>query len=491
MLKINSTLICMSALVFTLTVRAEELPAGTTIEARLLVSTGSRISHAGDSVRAAVIAPVFLDGRLVLPQGTIVSGIVDRVQRLRFGLRHRTAVIEYRFDSLRFESGENIPVETRLVEVETAKERVDPVGLVGGIHPSANLSSAVSLYAMPFLYAEPVLAIPAFGIKSLIARTPDPEIYFPAGTEIVLRLTNSVQVRESQSARIGGFTAFLPEEISAIEAALEQPSMQRAQQNGGEAADLVNIVFLGNRDQIKRAFQAAGWATARRHSAKSLYCIYQGLVERIGDREAPMSNLTLGGALPDISYQKGLDTLSKRHHLRLWAQPKSDRTVWLSAATEDVALRVAKMRITHATDPHIDNERAKILNDLAFAGCVDAAALLPPPPGRADFSKDGPTITDGSVAVIRLNDCRNPRAMPVLPAPQHGRAVRGLIAFRNDIVRSNIVFTSYSTARSLFLHSASLAKSESRRMKANQEHESVWVRTSLLDVAQPRILRAQ
>ncbi|MDQ2777242.1 MAG: hypothetical protein M3Y57_20345, partial [Acidobacteriota bacterium] len=226
--EINPVLICVSALVFALALRAEELPAGTTIEARLLVSTGSRLSHVGDPVTAAVIAPVIVNGRLVLPQGTIVSGTVDKVQRLGFGLKHRTADIQYRFDSLRLNGGEIVPIDTRVIEVETAKEHVNSVGLVGGIHPAANLSSAVSLYALPFLYATPFLALPAYGIKSLIARTPDPEIYFPAGTEIVLRLTDLAQVQGGTSLRVAGDSQFSPEEISDVQRLLADRSKRQA-----------------------------------------------------------------------------------------------------------------------------------------------------------------------------------------------------------------------------------------------------------------------
>lgn len=44
------------------------LPAGTRLEARLSVPTGSRISHAGDPIEATVIAPVFGDGQLLMEQ---------------------------------------------------------------------------------------------------------------------------------------------------------------------------------------------------------------------------------------------------------------------------------------------------------------------------------------------------------------------------------------------------------------------------------------
>jgi len=42
---------------------AQDLPAGTALEARLSVTTGSSISHRGDPIEATIIAPVSVGGR--------------------------------------------------------------------------------------------------------------------------------------------------------------------------------------------------------------------------------------------------------------------------------------------------------------------------------------------------------------------------------------------------------------------------------------------
>src|SRR2546423_316384 len=101
----------------------EILPAGTRFEARLSTPTGSRISHPGDPIEATVIAPVLADGRLVIPQGAIVLGVVERVERLGLGLKHLTSGIEYRFDTVQLPDSTRIPVQAHVVQVETAKER--------------------------------------------------------------------------------------------------------------------------------------------------------------------------------------------------------------------------------------------------------------------------------------------------------------------------------------------------------------------------------
>ena len=67
-----------------------------------------------------------------------------------------------------------------------------------------------------------------------------------------------------------------------------------------------------------------------------------------------------------------------------------------------------------------------------------------------------PILTDGGVAVIQLNDCIHPNLMPgvsdVSAFHQRGRLARALHAFRDDLVGSNILFTTYNTLKLLKKH---------------------------------------
>jgi hypothetical protein len=152
--------------------------------------------------------------------------------------------------------------------------------------------------------------------------------------------------------------------------------------------------------------------------------------------------------------QKSLDTVEKRHHVRLWQDP-TQAGIWLGAAAEDDGFRFEQTHWTHSTDPNIDRERAKIVNDLAFTGCVNAAELVLRPAADPvqDPKAEHPILTDGDVAVIRLNDCVHPDLMAGVgeksAVPRHGRLARTLPAFRDDLVRSNILSTTYNTFRLL------------------------------------------
>jgi hypothetical protein len=449
---------------------AEILPAGTRLEARLSMPTGSRISHPGDPIRALVIAPVFGGRRLLIPQGAVVSGTIENVYRAGLGLKRLTSGIEYRFDTVRLPAGTRIPIEARVAEVETAKERVSADGGIGGISPTANLSSSVAFYSLPLVCLDPELGAPIWAVKVLIARSPDPEIYFPAGTELVLRLTGETDI-PSIRAMPDAMAPLSEADLGQADRILAKLPQQRTDRGGNHPSDWVNMLFLGNRESIDRAFQAAGWAGAQRHSPMAVYRMYHCMVQRMGYRTAPMGYLTLNGVTADAEYQKSLNTFSKRHHLRLWKQGQED--AWLSAATEDVGYAFRRMHLTHRTDPLIDNERAKVLNDLAFTGCVDAATLMT----RERAGDEGARVvdTDGKIAVVRMNDCRNPRTMPGEPAHSRPRGrprpIQALVALRNDLLRTNPVSFACNTVRRLRAH---------RDIRENGL-SSRWIRPSVLD----------
>ena len=128
---------------------ARDLPAGTTLEARLSTPTGSRISHTGNQVEGKTIAPIGFRGEILVPQGSTLFGSVESVERFGLGLKQITARIRYQFHTLRLPNGDTIPIQTELLEVETAKERVDVDGTVRGIHPAASLSSSLALFYRP------------------------------------------------------------------------------------------------------------------------------------------------------------------------------------------------------------------------------------------------------------------------------------------------------------------------------------------------------
>ncbi len=477
-LSVTLAIVALTFLGLLLPLEAAVLTAGTNLEIRLSAAAGSRISHQGDGIEGVVIAPVFGNGRIVIPPRSTVSGYVESVDRVGLGIRHSTAKLQCRFDSLQLPGGVVVPIEAQVVEVETAKERVTSDGAIGGMQPMASLSSGIS-FAISAVTKTTAFAAPAIGLKFLVARSPDPEIFLPSGTDLILELTKDTPVI---TAAIGGIvpSPLSSEESQKVKQLLESVPDQQASRSDERKADLLNILLLGSADQIDRAFYGAGWAGEQSHSVMALYRMFHCLVERMGYSTAPMAKLTLNGFAADRAYQKSLNTFAKRHHIRLWNQDHSG--LWLGAATEDVSYTIRRMHLTHATAPEIDNERAKIVNDLWMTGCVDAASLVERRSLKPVDEKGHALHTDDSIAVLRINDCTTPRATSTVSARNRPRprAIQVLAAVGNDVTRSNPVSLAYFMGKSLagssyFHHGVA--------QSPKFEPQLSWRRPSVIDVA--------
>jgi hypothetical protein len=343
-----------------------------------------------------------------------------------------------------------------LAAVEEARETVSDTGAVIGIHPGASFSTGVSGVFTLLFIGEPEFRLPVLAFKFLAARSPDAEITFPAGTEMLLRLTHNVELPNQASDRptVPLVTVSQGDRLQSMLATLPQ---QQTSGDGKGPSDLINIVLQGSQQAIERAFRAAGWDGSEPHGVMALYHMYHCVVQRVGYRMAPMATLKFNGNPSDVTFQKSLDTFAKRHHIRLWRGPQPD--LWLGAATEDIKYKFRALGVTHATDRYIDNERAKIVNDLVFTGCIDRGALVPRP--SLNTVRGGPqsVFTDGDVAVLQLNTCDSPRVMPSDPQTRRPvRAVRLALAVTEDIVRSNPVSVGYAMTKSMFESSKVPAK---------------------------------
>jgi hypothetical protein len=417
------------------------------LEVRLSTPAGSRISKPGDRVNAAIIAPILAEDRQVLLEDANISGEIDSVQPLGFGLKHGIARVDFRFGRLTLSDGRKFPIFTTVRGVENARERVDEMGRIVGILPTANLSSGIS-FAISTLLLHTELTAPIAIVKVIAVRSPDSEIYLPVGTELVVELERPVSIDLPPSVRQTA-SPVSDDDRERVQKFLAAAPVQQTMLGRTRSSDLVNILLLGTPEQVEVAFTRAGWTGENRRGVMALYRMYCGLVQRTGYRMAPMAPLTLNGVRATRTYQKSLDTVAKRHHVRLWNQADSD--VWLAAASEDIGFTVRDMHVTHAIDPQIDNERAKVVNDLWFTGCVQAASLLPRQSLRVVAHRRPPLETDGEIAVLRLNDCDVPSTGGRRDT-RRTRAAEALVAAGMDIARANPLTLGLLSFRSVAEH---------------------------------------
>ena len=245
------------------------------MEVRLLNPVSSYTSKTGTEIEALLATPLCANSIQMVPEGAVVRGRVSRVHRVGIGLIHETARLDLEFNEIRFPDGRSYPLETRLVGVDSARERVDSHGGIHGIRATAALGNRAGQRLAFAALGNPLLMVPAFVVSTALFRFPDPEISYPEGTEIYL------EVRFSES--LAGLAACAypqpessPEvaELHRLVAALPAWSYSVRQR---QPMDLVDLVFVGSamswrvpsrrRDGPARA--ATRWARALPPFARS------------------------------------------------------------------------------------------------------------------------------------------------------------------------------------------------------------------------------
>jgi len=190
---------------------------------------------------------------------------------------------------------------------------------------------------------------------------------------------------------------------------------------GGKDSDVVNLLFVGSRDQVEDAFTAAGWRTADANSKNAFFKQFGAFLTFSNYPNMPVSRQLLSGQLQDMTWQKSFNSYGKREHLRLWSQSKTiqGEQAWLSAYTRETsaALSMKYHKFIHHIDRNLDDGINMLVRDLALTGCVESVCQLPRPnlPQTMLNSTGDEMHTDGNLTVVHLKSC----AMPVMQYPRN------------------------------------------------------------------------
>ncbi|HLJ50099.1 MAG TPA: LssY C-terminal domain-containing protein [Bryobacteraceae bacterium] len=437
-----------------------QAPSGAPLHVRLTKPVGSFASKPGTAIRAVVIAPLIVADQLLVPSGAMVTGEVKSVHKVGFGIRHETAEIKLGFDHIELPNGDRIPIEARVQQVDNGRERVTADGRIQRLRSTSTISYRATGYIRQALLWSVHAELAEWLVRSMIVQVPEPEIYYPAGTEMTLGLTQPLLTGPTES--------FLPEPRRLTEDewfsmfGLVDALPFRTQSADSKPSDLINLLLIGSQEQVTEAFKAAGWEQARAMCMRARMRGIEAFIEGLGYRDAPMSSLFLDQSEPDMSWEKGLNDFSKRHHIRLWkrAETWDGKEVWIGAATRDVDFAYLRpgRTFTHKVEENIDAERDKIVADLAFTSYADVAdwadrSGVP----RSTSNATGDLMnTDGRVAIVELRDCVTPRLAVEVPddeaLPAHGNkmyrfARREILSARNDLLRTNIYWRSFEGGR--------------------------------------------
>jgi opacity protein-like surface antigen len=324
------------------------------------------------------------------------------------------------------------------------------------------LSNRTSGIVGSLAFGDPIAAIFATAGSASVLRFSEPEIVLPTGTELLAQLTAPVDLPAAEAQTVPPLVTTADERQQLGEVVHRLPFRTITEGKKELPSDFTNLAFIGSAAALERAFAAAGWVVVDSLSAESTYGTIRSVAENQGYRRAPMSILLLDGKPPDYAYAKTLNTFSKRHHLRIWTSKETwqGQPVWTSSSTHDIGIGFSKKNKTfiHLIDSNIDNERAKVVNDIIYTGCVTGEQLVTRPwlPKDAKNGTGEELITDGRIAVLRLNDCQHPidaaSGQESIALRTRGnrfdRTTRQtVLTLKNNIVRDNVGVMAYSGIR--------------------------------------------
>ena len=440
---------------------ADTIPAGTRLEIRIQQPISSYSTRAGAKISGILISPVNEGGKIVVPLGTTIQGSVVSVRKVGLGFAHETAEVELRFDQLVFSDGTSAPVQVRITAVENAREGINKKGRIQGIRSTSTLSNRASGIVGTLAFGDPIAAIFTTAGSASVLRFSEPEITLPSGAELLAEVVAPVDLPADKTQTLPPIVDSDDGRQDLGEMVHKLPFRTFTAGKKELPSDFTNLIFIGSGAALERAFAASGWVIVDDLSAESTYSTIRSVAENQGYRRAPMSILLLNGQAPDFAYAKTLNTFSKRHHLRVWKTKETwhGEPVWTSSSTHDIGIGFSKKEKTfiHLIDTNIDNERAKVVNDLIYTSCIFSVQLVTRPwlPKDAKNGTGEDLVTDGRVAVLELNGCDHPvdeTSTETATLRTHGnrfdRTTRQtVLTLKNNILRDNVGVMAYTGIR--------------------------------------------
>jgi hypothetical protein len=436
----------------------ENIPAGKSFWVRLLDPVASYSSKPGTFVRAVLIQSPDCDGAPVFPAGLEVDGQVVSARKVGLGFIHETASLEILFDRIVTADGSVLPIASQVMEVDNARERVSKGkihGILATYTPQGRITDGLGHLPSFNPYSAPSLIV-----YRLFTVLPEPEIYLPPGTDLRLRLNVPLYVGDQPELPQ---VSFQMDELERGDVEmLLQKNTTRTYTGKGKAADLVNVLFVGSREQMDQAYRTAGWMNADRISTRSVLREFRAFLNLSNYPSAPITTQYLQGQRQDVTWEKSFNSYSRRDHVRLWEQPGTvlGQDAWLGSYSRETsaALSITQHKFIHHLDRNLDDGVNMLVRDLTLAGCVKSVQLLPRPELHETFvNATGDEMrTAGALTVVQFADCANSRteytrANPLIPIHPRSRLVRYLrtqvLLYKGDVVRGNLIYSGYYVGR--------------------------------------------
>ncbi len=235
--------------------------------------------------------------------------------------------------------------------------------------------------------------------------------------EVTYNFTFSVSVPgfRSDYSRIDFDTLYDPDSLvhvgteEELRRVLEQLPCCAANRAGNAVGDPLNLVLVGNPDDVFAALSRRGWRPTEQTYAAAIWRTIRSFVFRSRYQYSPVSPLYVFGRRQDIAGQKARGTVNLRNHARFWLTPIFFRgqTVWIGQISRDIGVRfiLGLPPTTHKIDPDVDEARVGLIQDLAYSQALARFAFVkgvggaPRDQPRSNLTDD-PYFTDGLRAVL-------------------------------------------------------------------------------------------
>jgi hypothetical protein len=175
-----------------------------------------------------------------------------------------------------------------------------------------------------------------------------------------------------------------------------------------DMGDPLNLVVIGDPDDVYYAFIRAGWDETETVNKASSWKTIRSFIGGGEYRYSPVSALYVFGRPQDVAFQRARDNIHERNHLRLWMSPYryEGKPVWMGQISRDIGVRFTKKTITtHKIDPDVDETREFLLENLAYSQALQKFAYVrgvgeaPLDQPRGNLTGD-PYFTDGYRLVL-------------------------------------------------------------------------------------------
>ena len=322
-------------------------PTQTPVKLQLSETVSSAHAHPGDRLDFIVARDVNIEGFTVIPAGTVASRSVTGVKGKRLlGIGGDVAL---KLDSVELANGDRVGLHARLNVKGRSRTKLMAAGMIAT--------------GLVFLPATPVLLLTR-GHDSTVLKSTEITAHIDAATSV---LSARLKPSQERSSELDTMMDYLPPRVFNAE---------------GREGDMLNLVLVGQKEDLQNAFARAGWVKTDKWNP---IFVWHLLLHGTHDARIPMARFYLFGRVQDYSYalpEPGA-VVSRRHHLRIW---KTNHTidgtpVWVGSATHDIAIEVAKRGrlINHRIDPAVDAERDFVGIDLTIhRRSADRNICIPP-----------------------------------------------------------------------------------------------------------------